>query len=135
MPFLNWAPKMSVGIESIDEQHKKLIGQINSVVDIMLMQADSNADLNDVMDALVDYTRTHFAFEESLFAEHQYTETSDHISHHEHLRNGLMSHIDKFRRGQLDKARFLEFLKDWLINHIMETDMKYSEFLRDRGGV
>ena len=37
---------MSVGIETIDEQHKKLIAQINAVVDNMLLQAGSKADLN-----------------------------------------------------------------------------------------
>lgn len=126
---------MSVGIETIDEQHKKLIAQINAVVDNMLLQTGPRADLNSVMDELIDYTHTHFAFEEDLFAAHQYNEASDHVSHHERLRSGLISHIDKFRRSQLDQARFLEFLKDWLIKHILETDMKYSAFLRERGVV
>lgn len=135
MAFVNWTPKMSVGIDSIDGQHQKLIAQINAVVDIILFQPGPKADLNQVMDALVQYTQEHFAFEEDLFSKHGYSETADHLNHHERLRSGLISHIDKFRRSQLDQAKFLEFLKDWLIKHIMETDMKYSAHLIERGVV
>lgn len=126
---------MSVGIGTIDGQHQKLIAQINAVVDNILMQTNPKTDLNSVMDELIEYTHTHFAFEEDLFAKHNYGETADHLNHHERLRSGLISHVDKFRRGQLDQARFLEFLKDWLIKHIMETDMKYSAHLTEQGVV
>lgn len=135
MAFLNWTEKMSVGIESIDDQHKKLISQINAVVDNILVPGKADKSFDQIMDELILYTKKHFAFEEDLFATHNYAETADHLNHHERLRSGLVSHVDKFRRGQLDQAQLLEFLKDWLIKHIMETDMKYSVYLKERGVV
>lgn len=133
MAFLNWTPKMSVGLESIDEQHKKLIAQINAVVENILTPGNSEKSFDSIMDSLVLYTKEHFAFEEELFARLGYPDTPDHLAHHERLRSGLISHFDRFRNKQLDPGALLDFLKDWLVKHILETDMKYSVFMKEHG--
>ena len=59
-----WDESLSVGINVIDAQHKRIVQYINE-----LATARDNGDratIGKVLDGMIDYTVTHFAFEESL---------------------------------------------------------------------
>ena len=71
MPLIEWTDELSVGIESIDEQHKKLVNMINALNDAMLTNS-SNELLGTIFTGLAAYTQKHFAYEENMFAEYNY---------------------------------------------------------------
>jgi hemerythrin len=64
MSYLHWSSDLDTGIESIDQQHRRIVDYLNE-----LSNANSAGDMavtNHVLNELVDYTVTHFAFEEEL---------------------------------------------------------------------
>lgn len=133
MALFDWDNKYSVNIREIDEQHKKLIGIINELHDAM-SKGKSNEILSRTLQELIDYTRTHFANEERLMSMHGYSEYSTHKAAHEDLLKQVMKFDREFREGALGLSiQMMNFLKDWLSKHILETDKKYSPFLNSKG--
>lgn len=65
MPFAVWNDRISVGVETIDADHKKLIAMVNDLYDAILAGC-GRKKLDSLLDHLIDYTRYHFAREEKL---------------------------------------------------------------------
>ncbi len=64
MAYLHWSSDLDTGIDVIDKQHRRIVDYLNELND-----ANDNGDIqatNHVLSELVDYTMTHFAFEEEL---------------------------------------------------------------------
>ena len=134
MPLIEWSAELSVGIDSIDEQHKKLVNMINALNDAMIL-GQSNELLAKIFTGLAAYTQKHFAYEENLFAEYGYTDSEEHKRKHEELINQVVELKAKFLENPEGtiSADLMLFLKRWLTNHIMRSDKEYSEFLREKG--
>lgn len=133
MAMMEWKPELSVGIKSIDDQHKVLIGLINTLSDGMAT-GKSKEILEKLFDDIVKYTVTHFAFEKKLFEEHKYAETAAHLAEHDQLVKQALELQTKFKSGNVSISLSTQkFLVDWLKNHIMGTDKKYSKFLTEKG--
>ncbi len=134
MPLIEWTAELSVGIESIDEQHKKLVNMINALNDAMLTNS-SNELLGKIFTGLAAYTQKHFAYEENMFAEYGYTDSEEHKRQHNELIAQVVELKEKFienPQGTMS-ADLMLFLKRWLTNHIMRTDKEYAEFLLSKG--
>ncbi len=133
MPLIQWNKQLSVGIASIDEQHKKLINMINALNDAL---AEGQADdiLVKIFDALAVYTVKHFGYEEALFSQYGYEETQAHKNEHEALINQIVNLQQKMNDGDfIIGIEVMVFLKEWLLNHILKTDMAYTQFLLSKG--
>lgn len=134
MPLIEWTAELSVGIDSIDEQHKKLVNMINALNDAMLTNS-SNAILGKIFTGLAAYTQKHFSYEEDMFAEYGYTDSVEHKRQHSELIAQVVELKEKFienPQGTMS-ADLMLFLKRWLTNHIMRTDKEYAEFLISKG--
>lgn len=133
MALINWSNEFSVGISSIDVQHQKLVGLVNELNDAMAQRKGKEV-LEKILTGLVDYTKTHFAAEESLFRTHGYPEAVAHKMKHDELAKKVMAFQKDFHDGKsVMSVEIMAFLKDWLLNHIKGTDMKYSPFLKSKG--
>jgi hemerythrin-like metal-binding protein len=134
MPLIEWTNELSVGIDSIDEQHKKLVNMINALNDAMLTNS-SHELLGKIFTGLATYTQKHFAYEENMFAEYGYEGSEEHKRQHNELISQVVDLKEKFianPQGTMS-ADLLLFLKRWLTNHIMRTDKEYTEFLISKG--
>lgn len=133
MPHIKWEDRFSVGIPSFDEQHQELIAMINRLYDVLDSYSEEQT-ANEVLVALASYTQTHFVNEERAFEKYGYPEMAPHKALHDAFVAGLQGIIKDMLVGKALKAGdMLEILKDWLINHILKEDMKYSEFLVAKG--
>ena len=128
MPLLPWSNELSVGITSIDEQHKQLISLINEL-NKALQDGKANQVLNGIFDELLSYTVKHFGYEEKLFAQYNYENTETHKEEHKKLISQVKKLKSKMMEGDfMISIEVLAFLKDWLINHIMKTDKAYDSY-------
>ena len=134
MPLIEWTAELSVGIDSIDEQHKKLVNMINALNDAMLTNS-SHELLGKIFTGLAAYTQKHFAYEENMFAEYGYADSEEHKRQHNELIAQVIELKEKFIANpqRIMSADLMLFLKRWLTNHIMRTDKEYSEFLISKG--
>jgi len=132
--FIEWSDKkLSIGIPSVDTQHKQLVALINKLFEAMTTGKASTV-MSEIFDELVKYTQNHFAFEENLFATHKYGQIDAHKKEHATLVAQVADLQTKFRAGSLTvSAATLNFLKDWLNNHIAISDKAYAPYLIEKG--
>jgi len=131
--YIEWHDNYSVGIKSIDQQHKKLINLINQLQTAVDYSTGEEFE-REALDALVDYTRTHFSYEESLMQEYGYPGYEPHSAEHQKMIKeveDILAEYDKDHEQAILRA--LNFLKEWLIDHINGTDKQYSSFLIEKG--
>ena len=133
MALMEWKDEYSVSVSGFDSQHKKLINLIND-----LHSAMSNGKGKDILgktlDELVSYTVFHFASEEKMMKEHNYSCYSIHKIEHEKLAKQVIEFQGNLKSGEyVIPQEVLLFLKNWLVNHIMGTDKKYSGFFNSKG--
>ncbi|MEZ0574552.1 bacteriohemerythrin [Halodesulfovibrio aestuarii] len=132
-PLFIWSDDLSVGINSIDEQHKVLISLINELHAAMKARR-SQDDILVVIDNLKNYTVTHFGYEEDLFAKHGYPDTPAHLVQHRKFVSDVVDFEKGVRSGKLTVTMdVMKFLKDWLTHHIKGTDKQYTGFLTSKG--
>lgn len=67
---MKWASEYNTGIDVIDEQHKRILDYINEIDDVK--DDEDRRRIKDVLDNIIDYTQSHFTFEESLQEEADY---------------------------------------------------------------
>ena len=133
MSFINWEDKYSVDIALIDDQHKQLFSIINSLHEIM-REGKGKEHVGIVVEKLISYTEKHFNQEEEYFKKYFYPETKEHIAQHNRFIDKVVDFKKKHDSGKLFLSiEILNFLNQWLTNHILVTDMKYKDFLKSKG--
>lgn len=129
MPYLDWEDRFSIGIESMDEQHRKLLALINEVYDAM-KEGKGKEKSGAVLRSLFEYTETHFASEESFLQKQGYPELQTHIEKHRSMTRKVLEYKASYEHGSVTIAfELLKFLKGWLVKHIMETDKHYADYV------
>jgi hemerythrin-like metal-binding protein len=131
--LMPWTPKLEISIKSIDEQHKKLVEMINHLHRAMKMKLGSK-EAGQILNDLAEYTVYHFGYEEKLFEKHEYPEYEEHKKIHVNLVAKVMEFQEEFKSGKAALSiDLMDFLTDWLKNHIMVTDVQYVPFFKDKG--
>lgn len=134
MPFIQWNASFSVGSPVLDADHRKLIDILNQIYDAW-QDHSSPAELGLLFDQLMDYTNGHFSREEAKLASRGYSDLVRHHAAHERLRELVMAFRSRHLAGQQpDKLTedMAKFLKSWLLDHILEEDMRYSSLFTSR---
>ncbi len=134
MALITWDDKKySVSIPSIDIQHKKLVDLINKLHNGM-MTGTAKSLIKEIIIELVDYTKTHFKYEEELLIKCGYDEFGQHKRIHESFIDRIVDFQGQYLKGEiLLSIDIINFLRDWLMNHIAGSDKKYSETMISKG--
>ena len=127
-----WAEKYSVGYEEIDNQHKKLAGMINELYDSFVRgKADEVAET--IIKEMIEYTDYHFKTEEKYFVKHNYSETQLHIEEHKGFVNQVVTFYEDLKKGSVTISYdVMNFLRDWLLEHIQGSDVKFGKEFKSR---
>jgi hemerythrin-like metal-binding protein len=128
-----WSEDFSVGIPSIDDQHKVLVSLIARLQQAMA-EGRVREELAGLIEKLVTYTQHHFAWEEQLLEAHAFEELSPHRDEHARLTAQVLEFQEKVASGRLALGTpVYQFLTHWLADHIVGTDKRYGIFLAQRG--
>ena len=131
--LISWTDDYSVGVASIDKQHKILINIINELNDI-LVSGQSEEEIDKVFDALKIYVQKHFAHEEAIMEKYHYPASPEHHHEHQELLNNVLKYEERMKNGNFMIAiELMEFLKNWLSHHVFEIDMALGQFIQDNG--
>ncbi len=125
MALLVWQAELDTGIDVIDQQHRRIVDLINQ-----LAEATTRDDQAAVLEELVDYTLSHFAFEEELIEEAGYTFAPAHKRVHDMFVRRVSEYRMRFEAGEDIAAELKGMLARWLFNHIRGDDKSYSRHVR-----
>lgn len=120
---MNWRSEYNTGIEVIDDQHKRILDYINEIEDVR--STHDQARIKEVLDNIIDYTQSHFTFEESLQEEAEYKYRVPHKRVHDLFIKKIENYRDRFLMGQAIEEELHQILTKWLINHIQHDDADY----------
>lgn len=131
--LLEWDDAYAVKIRVFDEHHKHLFGLVRK-----LQQANrsgaNDADIRRVLSLLIRYTMTHFQAEEAAMEGYGYPDLDIHRQEHQKLTDSVLDFAKRHHEGSPTYyAELLEFLQDWLQQHVLHSDRNYSRYLRERG--
>lgn len=113
---INWSVDLDTGIEVIDHQHRQIVDFINQLEAANI--AKDKAKIKEVVDACVDYTLSHFAFEESLQEEAGYKYCKPHKKVHELFTRKVAEYQQRVDLGDDVADELHGMLSRWLINHM-----------------
>lgn len=134
MAVIVWKEVYQTGIVALDNEHKQLIAQINRLYEAIRDKRGAGA-LGETIRMLLEYTEQHFQHEEQLLAQFHFPGREDHLEAHRSLRQQVEELEMRCAAGSEELARELfNFLRAWLLEHILEVDKKYGVYLESRGG-
>ena len=118
-----WSTELDTGIDVIDQQHRRIVDYINALD--TANQTHDRAAVGQILDELVDYTMSHFAFEESLQEEAGYAYCKPHKRVHELFVRRVGDYVERHRLGEEIGEELYHLLTTWLVNHIRRDDADY----------
>ncbi len=132
MDIINWKNEFSVGVKEMDDQHKKLLGMINRLIEEQHTLTDPKTIANLLME-MTDYAQVHFRAEEYLMAEYGYDKKKQQELQHQAFIDKTVSFYSASDMGpNILSVALLNYLSTWLVNHILKEDMKYKEFFKSK---
>jgi hemerythrin-like metal-binding protein len=133
MAGLVWKDSYSVGVASMDEQHKKLFVLIRQLNDAMLAGKGKEV-VGQTLDEMIKYVQVHFTAEEKLLSKYNYPGLIEQRREHAAFIEKVSEMQNKLHSGSLTvSVEASQFLSHWISEHIMGIDKKYSAFLASKG--
>ena len=126
MAIIQWSNFFSVGVDIIDEQHKKLIEILNELYDGI---QDNNGEeaIKDAIPKLVQYTKEHFVTEEKFMLDIGYPDFDKHFQRHYKFAEEAGNFKAMLERGEhINYLELTVLVSDWLKDHILDEDRDYG---------
>lgn len=134
---MQWTEDLAVGVDEIDQQHKELFDRINNLVNA-IKQAECKYTIDGTIDFLEEYANHHFGAEETIMLDNIYEEYSLHKAQHAIFLNALaqlkkQAAEPRVRGSSYDlSVTTNQVVVDWIVSHILNTDRRLAEFLREK---
>lgn len=129
MAVIRWRDTYDTGVEAVDLEHRKLVELIEAM-HTSIRDNEPKGTVEQVINEIVEYTQDHFKNEESLMQNEQYPELDEHKIEHRTLIEEVAAFkerlLNNFPDGRQD---FYRFLREWLINHILDSDKKFGAYV------
>jgi len=133
LALIEWSDGLSVNVQEIDGEHKRLVKTINELNQAMRERKGKEA-LGGIVSTLADYAVTHFATEEMYFDKYLYPQREGHKTEHRAFVAKVSDFQKEYESGKIAlSVEVMNFLSGWLADHIIGSDKKYSSFLNERG--
>jgi hemerythrin len=135
---MEWTEKLSIGVPTIDSQHKELFKRINNLV-LAIKQHRCKEEIDNTIKFLDDYARVHFSEEEKHMRETRYPGLEEQREDHKKYLAALaelkeQASLPRVQGSSYDlSATTNQVVVDWIVDHIMKIDMKFGDFLRSEG--
>ncbi len=127
MTLLHWDDKFFVHVKKIDEQHKKLVNMVNDFYSHVNNNAHTDK-LQKLLNGLADYTVYHFETEEKYMMDINYSDIDSHKKEHAEFVEKILDVKNRYESGKMVMSlEITNFVKNWLVDHIMGTDQKYAQ--------
>lgn len=132
MAVIKWRDSFNTGVSQFDREHHKLI-ELIEMMHIAVRDKSGKEVAEKACNELVAYTVSHFDNEEQAMAAVGYPELEAHHTEHSLLKQEALNFQTRIAANFPDGAtEFYRFLREWLVNHILDCDKKYGPFLQEK---
>ena len=134
---LIWNDSLMTGVPEIDEQHRILVHTLNEASEKLCGESSPEV-LEAITQDLLGYALYHFETEELLMHDAGYEAEDDadarlHLAEHRDFSMQILMLRDRIKAGiPIPPHELLVFLNNWLVRHIMHTDMRLAAFILAR---
>ena len=128
MLLLKWKDAYSMNEENIDKQHKWLFKLSNDIYDLIEAGVDDYEHFRELFMALNDYGIEHFIYEEMYMKEQGYPNLEAHIKEHREFSDKVRELIEQ----ETHIKDIGEFVSAWLVQHVLDEDMNYKNFIESK---
>ncbi len=125
---MKWTKEFSVGIQEIDEQHKILADCVTSL-ETSVVGRERWMAVHSALIRASDFTRIHFAVEESLMRIHAYPGLEEYIAEHRRF----SEHLEMLKHKSLTanvSEEMIDFIRGWLEIHVPTQDKRYAAYFQ-----
>ncbi|MBL6986546.1 MAG: hemerythrin domain-containing protein [Methylobacter sp.] len=138
---IKWDSRFSVNNSTIDTEHKLLLTLLNAL-EVVLRNPHERDSLRFFVDQLYESAKDHFHHEEKLQLKYMFPYYEENKQGHDALiieldeiRNEIYQFIEKGDASQTEadkmSVKINHVLRDWLVDHILKSDMKMKGFMND----
>lgn len=125
---MKWNESFSVGVAEIDAQHRKLVEMLGNLLEEM-KKGQGKAVLTKTIEDMLNYAKEHFATEEKYMKLYNYPDSLKHKKEHERFVEASKSFYENYVNGSLTAIDLMNFLKNWLVEHILGSDKRLGKFV------
>ena len=131
---IEWTPNLTVGVASIDDQHKKLFEMADQLFEAG-RNNKSKEFIAEMLDFLDKYTKQHFQSEEAYMSSIGYPG----LANQKKMHSDFIDALAKLRKDFTESGGNIivilnanQMVVDWLLKHISGEDKKIGEFSRSK---
>lgn len=133
MEKIMWGEDFSVGVRDLDEQHKRIVAVVNTLIGMIDTKVESEV-ISDTLTKMTQYASDHFKAEEQYMLDYGYPEYLSQKKQHQEFKKKTVDFcVGTMVHKATVPAEIFMYLKSWWTNHILQEDMKYKEFFHAKG--
>ena len=130
---LEWHDFLKIGVDFIDEDHRKILGIMLQVKNAINVKNFNECSL--LLGILIDEARDHFKREEEYLFETRYPQLENHKIYHNELiiKAEATKAICEGINTQHDAEECFESMANFLIDDILRGDISFKSYLEHKG--
>ena len=133
MALMTWRDQYSVGVETLDNQHKAILRILNEIHAASL-RGKAKEVAGPLLSQLVCLAGEHFSAEERLMESTGFPGLAGHRAEHQVLVGKLREFVSRHEKGDAAvHTQLLHFLRDWLNKHMQSEDQEYARWVGAHG--
>jgi hemerythrin-like metal-binding protein len=129
---MQWTDRFKIDVDLIDDQHKEWFARVADF-QAAINQKEMISEMARTLKFLVEYSQKHLHDEENYMRQIQYPHLDSQIRHHEAFMQRIVEMLNDLKKGKkILPSQLLDFMVNWIRQHILEHDRKIGEFLAAR---
>jgi hemerythrin-like metal-binding protein len=125
---MKWDDSFAIGIEAIDNQHKKIFEHLLAI-EKSVAKRDPWHILRFFLAQMSEYMQFHLAVEEALLEIVGYPDRGSHCDSHARLVDQIASLEEKLKQNATGE-NLVGFFEDWFVRHVLSNDREYAAYVK-----
>jgi len=126
---MKWDDSFAIGIEAIDNQHKKIFEHLLAIEN-SVAKRDPWHILHYFLAQLAESLKFHLAVEESLLEIIRYPDRIEHGDSHARLMQQIDELEDQLRNSASGDS-LVGFFELWFVRHVLSADREYAAYVKE----
>jgi hemerythrin len=123
-----------LALDFMNRDHADFIAMRSRLLEL-IVERPQEAEVDTLLDELLDHTRHHFAEEERLMRDTRFPPYAMHKNEHDHVLAEMSAKIERWKQGR-DGAALRDWLDqavgNWFVTHVSTMDLVTAGFIEKK---